>query len=239
MSKQYKEFKNEGEKESPKGVDGVIVKPLGPNDLKANTWHVVKFMLVMTSCTLALRLHAGSQVYPLIAAKFGWNTKEEFESKLQLFAVVIIITGVCGVAAGTFLMRYGRRFSLRVGISTAFIGGCILLILVWPIHLYGVAIMEFGHGILIVSKARMIQEYVPQSLIGTCFCCTHIVSNSAAFFGLLTVEILPPDDNVHALKESDVWIYVLVLPVIFSALTWILLTFVITNETPLFYISQD
>ena len=113
-------------------------------------------MGVMTSCTLALRLHAGSQVYPLIAAKFGWTTKEEFQSKLQLFAVVIIITGVSGVAFGTFLMRFGRRFAMRVGVSFAFVGGCIMLNLVWPVHLWGVAIMEVGNGIMIVTKARMI-----------------------------------------------------------------------------------
>ena len=118
-------------------------------------------MAVMTSCTLALRLHAGSQVYPLIAAKFGWTTKEEFESKLRLFAAVIIISGVTGVAIGTALMRNGRRWAMRIGVLIAFLGGCVVLILVWPIHLWGVAVMEFGHGIMIVSKARMIQEYVP------------------------------------------------------------------------------
>ena len=148
---------------------------------------------------MALRLHAGSQVYPLIAAKFGWTSKEVFESKLQLFAVVIIVSGVTGVAVGTALMRFGRRWAMRIGVLIAFIGGCTLLILVWPIHLWGVAIAEFGHGILIVSKARMIQEYVPQKLIGICFACTHITANTAAFLGLLTVEILPPDDKIKEL----------------------------------------
>ena len=162
MSKTYHEFENENErditklKEKEEEDQDKSLSEIKPDDLKANNWHVFLFMLVMTSCTLALRLHAGSQVYPLIAAKFGWTSKEEFESKLRLFAVVIICCGVGGVATGTALMRYGRRRAMRIGTATAFVGGCTLMILIWPIHLYGVAIAEFGHGIMIVSKARMI-----------------------------------------------------------------------------------
>ena len=113
-----------------------------------------------------------------------------------------------------------------------------MLNLVWPIHLWGVAIMEVGNGMMIVTKARMIQEYVPVKLIGICFSVTHVIANLSAFIGLLTVEILPPDDKVKELKESDVWIYVLGLPVLFSGLTSILLTFVLTHDTPIYYISQ-
>ena len=152
---------------------------------------------------------------------------------------MIIVTGVSGVALGTFLMRFGRRFAMRVGVLFAFVGGCIMLNLVWPIHLWGVAIMEVGNGMLIVTKARMIQEYVPVKLIGICFSVTHVIANLSAFLGLLTVEILPPDDKVKELKESEVWIYVLGLPVVFSGLTTILLTFVLKYDTIAYYISKD
>ena len=156
MSRPYSEFQNENSPDITIQNTDKKQSSLSPDDLKPNTPHVLLFMSVMTSCTLALRLHAGSQVYPLIAAKFGWTSKDEFESKLRLFALVIICTGVSGVALGTYLMRFGRRFAMRVGVSFAFIGGCIMLYLVWPIHLWGVAIMEVGNGMMIVTKARMI-----------------------------------------------------------------------------------
>ena len=67
----------------------------------------------------------------------------------------------------------------------------------------------------------------------------HVVANMSHFFGLLTVEILPPDENVKELKESDVWIYVFVIPVTFALITNLLLTFFLKHDRPAFYISND
>ena len=125
-----------------------------------------------------------------------------------------------------------------IGCYLGTIGGAIHMVLIWEIHLVGVAISGLGFGIMTITHARYVQEYVPQHLIGICFAGAHLLAMSAQMFGLYSANWLPPDDDRQALLDTDAWLFVLGLPVGLAFMATVMLLLCVRHETPAFYISR-
>ena len=125
-----------------------------------------------------------------------------------------------------------------IGCYYATFGGTIHMVLIWPIHIAGVAISGLGFGIMTITHARYVQEYVPQHLVGICFAAAHLLAMCAQMFGLYSANWLPPDDDRLALQKTDGWLFVLGLPVGLALATTVMLLAFVRHETPAFYISR-
>ena len=95
-------------------------------------------------------------MFPLLEAKFGWSSKEETERKIALLTGAFIATQMFGLAFGTYLLKFGRRHSLLIGCYLGCFGGVLHMILIWPIHVVGVAVSGVGYGIMTITHARYI-----------------------------------------------------------------------------------
>ena len=69
----------------------------------------------------AQRWTVGSQVFPLLAAKFDWETDKDTEQHTSILAALAILGAVLGAGVGTKYMQRGRR-------KAVILAGCIFLI---------------------------------------------------------------------------------------------------------------
>ena len=74
----------------------------------------------------AQRWTVGSQVFPLLAAKFDWETDKSTEQHTTMLTALAILGTVLGAGYGTMHMQRGRRKAMIVAGFISLIGSALL-----------------------------------------------------------------------------------------------------------------
>ena len=83
---------------------------------------------------IAARYVLGSQIYPLMAVKLGWDTDKEVQSHVSILAGCAILGAATGAGVGSKMMAKGRRRAILFMAFTFLIGSALLQVLnFWPI----------------------------------------------------------------------------------------------------------
>ncbi len=95
-------------------------------------------MLFICITTMTSKWWPGSNIYPVLEVKFGWNTEEVREYNLALLIIVSLASSVFGLLVGTFLMKDGRRRAVIIGLSGIIVGSLCKVLAIFPLFLIGV-----------------------------------------------------------------------------------------------------
>ena len=90
-----------------------------------------------------------------------------------------------------------------------------------------------------MATPRMIEEYVPLYFYSTgiaLYICIQAIGGSLSLFA---AALLPPADDPVALKNSQVYLFILAFPIPLYIIMVILLFTVLPYDSPKFYIVQD
>ena len=127
-------------------LSGPIHLDQTPIELEKQRTEINKFKLIAFMGTMCLiefgqKALVGSQLLPLLAAKFDWDTeakKEVYETILQTFALCGMIIGS---ALGGKLIQSGRRKAIFMGLTAAICGSLMQQVLSYNVYVSGSAIV--------------------------------------------------------------------------------------------------
>lgn len=102
-------------------------------------------------------------------------------------------------------MHNGRRLTLIIGCLLAIFGASIMQILVYTVFISGSTLVQFGTGSMEVAQSRLIEEYVPLSLLGPCLAFISVVGQLSTLVGLVSVHWMPDDTDFNALRDDENW----------------------------------
>ena len=91
-----------------------------------NKKKLVIFMVVMCLVEFGQKDLLGSQILPLLATKFDWQTKHEKEFHFTILTTCMLVGVIIGTASGGFLMGYGRRWAILIGVLFSILGACLM-----------------------------------------------------------------------------------------------------------------
>ena len=109
---------------------------------------VVIFMFTMCLVEFSQKELTGSQILPLLAAKFGWATEEDKDWNFTILSVFTLIGVILGSAASGKIMQSGRRRAIVIGVSTAIIGALMMQVLRFEVYVLGSFLVQFGTGMM-------------------------------------------------------------------------------------------
>lgn len=94
-------------------------------------------MVVMCLVEFGQKDLLASQILPLLASKFDWQTKHDKEFHFTFLTGCTLLGVILGTASGGVLMGYGRRWAILVGVLLAILGACLMQILIFPLFATG------------------------------------------------------------------------------------------------------
>ena len=106
--------------------------------MEADYKQIVFFMIYISLVTTTAKWFPGKRILPLLEAKFGWETTEEAVVwQKEVMTRMSYVCIVLGIIVGTFLMRYGRRRSVIIGLCLIIFGSLCKLVLFFPVYMAG------------------------------------------------------------------------------------------------------
>ena len=133
-------------------------------------------------------------------------------------------------------MKNGRRKGSIYGTCLLITGTFAFQLLVFPVHMVGIMLAGAGRGIIIVSQARYIQDYVPNRILPVCLASVAIVMHISKLSAQWSTEMLPPKNDHQALVANSSWRFILGLPVIIGTVALLMQLYIIRTDGPLFYV---
>jgi MFS family permease len=133
---------------------------------------------------------------------------------------VIGSSAVLGAAIGSFaggkLIQYGRRKMMIIFNAIGIIAVLMTLVLNVYSICFGRLLFGFCGGIFGVALPRMIEETIPQNLLGPFGVVTNLSVNTGSLVAILVGAILPdPSTDPTAAASTNLWRVVFGLPLVF------------------------
>ena len=108
----------------------------------------------------------------------------------------------------------------------------------YPIFTAGTVFVQFGTGTMEVAQSRLIEEYVPLTLLGPCLAFVSVVGQLSTLVGLVSADWIPDDDDTEALKANESWRWVQGLQLIVLVIFFVYLVSLVRYDSPKFYVTQ-
>jgi len=132
-----------------------------------NKKQLVIFMAMISCGAFACRLQPGSNLEPLLTAKYGWT--EDNRGRYYSLSVIMILLGeLLGAFIGGKILPKGRRTVFMYGLTLTVIGSIVRQIEFYPAYCLSTLICFLGGGFIQVAAPRYIEEVVPIKLYGFC-----------------------------------------------------------------------
>lgn len=133
-----------------------------------NKKQMAKFLLVMSIAMLASQSGTYMNVCtPLFIQKYGWEEGSQEDLNEALMNTLPAIGTIFGSGAGAKLMGGGRARTFLIACSLGIFGSLFTFILNWYVFLFAKFIVGASIGLMGVTVARYIEEYVPLAWFGT------------------------------------------------------------------------
>ncbi|CAI2367578.1 unnamed protein product [Moneuplotes crassus] len=163
------------------------------------------------------------------------NNKDIFNS---VMSGIIPGGAIFGSFMISFLVPYGRRFSLMI-LSLFYIVGCgITLYLNFYSLLIGRMIMGFCCGAYCTVSPLFIEEISPKQMPGTLGILNQFLAVTGVLFSTTLPFILPYPSEPDSYKTS-LWRILFAFPSLFALLQFFLLLVVFRYDTPIFYQTKE
>jgi MFS family permease len=231
---------NDGENQECDEKDKLVITEvrIDTQDLKPHFPYLFKVMIIgcLGAAHFGTALNLTNACNNILPEVMDWP-----EDKRSLYLTIVSSTSVAGVSIGSVvggsLIQYGRR-KMYILFCIVSIVGCILSTFptMWVMCI-GRFIYGFGSGILCVAGPRIMNEIIPAHLMDLGFnSSTNIFINIFSMMSMLLGLGSPPDDDIPALRDSNWYKVVYLVPVIFNGFMIFYLFFVHTNESIHFHI---
>ena len=143
---------------------------------------------------------------------------------------------IFGSGAGAKLMARGRANAFIIACSVGIFGSLFTFILNWYVFLVAKFIVGASIGLMGVTVARFIEEYVPLAWFGTSQAISLAFLQAGVFLSTIMGAILPPDTNEELLKEDTNWRIIFAVQPTMLVLSIVLFLVLVRHDTPRFYI---
>ena len=122
-----------------------------------------------------------------------------------MLGATVVLGLTFGALAGGKLMMIGRRRAMILSILLGFIGISITMIWSFKVILVGRFLFGLSAGMFSAIIPRYVEETVPIHLLETLAPCLNLAQALGGFFSYLLALILPEDEEVEELLNTDKW----------------------------------
>ena len=175
----------------------------------------------------------------MFEVKFGIEPKNKVTFNSAIGAVVIVGLGF-GSVCGGLLMKIGRRHSLMIANITGLVGVALTAGTFYrsiPLLMVGRMVFGFAGGLISSIGPRLIEESVPAHLYGQLAITFNLGMNTGTIFSFAWAEVLPNDEDIVALKTTNLWMFpYLVFPSLLFIITLLGQTYIVTEDSIKFLI---
>ncbi|CDW72682.1 sugar transporter family protein [Stylonychia lemnae] len=215
-------------------------RPLERRIFKVNYGFLCFFAMIagMGIFQLGYVLTANNQVSPILDIQFNLTDK----SDKNFYHTMIGSSAVLGATIGSFsagkIIQIGRRRSI---IIFNFIGAVAVfgtLILNFYTICAGRLVLGFCGGLFSVALSRMIDETIPQNLLGTFGVVTNLSMNAGNMFSILMGAGLPDQEDTKASEDSNFWRIIFGFPWVFQIIQVSAFLFIVRYESIKFLIDH-
>jgi MFS family permease len=141
-----------------------------------------------------------------------------------------------GSGTGGKIIQMSRRIALYIVCIVGSIG-CGLTLKFGLFYLItGRVIYGYVSGVSGVAATSFIADYVPVHLYGSISPIFNLSLCIGVMFAMCSAAVLPPDTHTEELMMTTNWRYIYMFPIFIYAIAVLLLTLVIKNDGPRFYI---
>jgi len=179
---------------------------------------------------------------------YGWEDDDNAKTTWASIPTTLIpLGGLISALLSSNLMTSGRRFVMYLAAILTFAGAIFMSILQHPStshRLSGLAFFCFGRllmglavGLYSSVAPTFLNEIAPSHLSGLLGCC-HQVFICFAIVIAAIIGLMLPNGSIDELQKSLGWRLAFAFPVVLVSLQVLLLKFVFTHDSPVFYMSK-
>jgi len=143
---------------------------------------------------------------------------------------------IFGSGAGAKVMSRGRAQSFIIACSLGIFGSAFTFIANWYVFLFAKFIVGASIGLMGVTVARYIEEYVPLAWFGTSQAISLAFLQAGIFLSTIMGAILPPDEDEELLKDDNNWRIIFAVQPTMLILSIVLFVLLVGHDTPRYYI---
>ena len=151
---------------------------------------------------------------------------------------LLAVGTIFGSGFGAKMLNEGRARTFLLANVVGIVGSAFTFIHNFPVFLSAKLIVGVSIGMMGVSVARYIEEYMPLKYYATSQAISLAFLQGGIFISTIIGVILPPDDDITALKEDKKWYIIFAIQPILYILTVILWYLMVGHDSPRFYISS-
>ena len=155
-----------------------------------------------------------NQITPALNAKFGWSGSTATVNESIIGSCSTLTLMVSAALSGS-LIKYGRRQALMASAVIGIVGTAITIYENFWAIIFGRLIYGFSVGIIAIAMPRLMEETVPNKLVGFyggLYCLSFATATLLAY---ALAVFLPPDSDTEALKDTQMTKVIFGLPIIF------------------------
>ena len=143
---------------------------------------------------------------------------------------------IFGSGAAAKVMSYGRAKSFNISCLVGIFGSAFTFIEIWPVFLFAKFVVGASIGLMGVTVARYIEEYVPLAWFGTSQAISLAALQLGIFLSTIVGAILPDDSDTQALKDNTNYNLIFAVQPVMFILSIVLFWIFVRTDTPRFYI---
>ena len=152
--------------------------------------------------------------------------------------VLPAIGTIFGSGLAAKVMSYGRSKSFVAACVLGIFGASFTFIENWYVFLFAKFVVGASIGLMGVTVARFIEEYVPLAWFGTSQAISLAFLQAGIFLATILGAILPDDEDDEALKDNLTYRIIFAVQPIMFILCIVLFYIFVRTDAPRFYIQR-
>ena len=152
--------------------------------------------------------------------------------------VLPAIGTIFGSGLAAKVMSYGRSKSYVIACVLGIFGASFTFIENWYVFLFAKFVVGASIGLMGVTVARFIEEYVPLAWFGTSQAISLAFLQAGIFLATILGAILPDDEDNEALKDNLTYRIIFAVQPIMFILCIVLFYIFVRTDAPRFYIQR-